>query len=287
MATENDNIFERISGEYYNLTASEKKLADYILANQSGTQFMSISELARSCQVAEATVSRFCRRLGYSGYSTFKLATANAYNQHKPWDNPLSGEIKEDDTLEDVAKKLYTAEIEAITHTMELINPDAIQDAVTLLKKSKRVLCMGQGGSMIIAKEAYHLFSTVCNKFQAVSDSHMQAMVAASAEHSDVVLFFSYSGSAKDMLHTLTLATRRGARVILVTRFPNSPGVDYANVVLQVGSNQNPLQTGSVSARIAQLYLLDVLFSEFSRRDLQNARACRSRIVEALADKHL
>ena len=39
---------------------------------------MSISELAYESGVAEATISRFCRRLKLKGYNAFKLAVAKA-----------------------------------------------------------------------------------------------------------------------------------------------------------------------------------------------------------------
>jgi len=39
------NVFEKISEEYYNLTASEKKVADYLLSHQSKSQHLSISQL--------------------------------------------------------------------------------------------------------------------------------------------------------------------------------------------------------------------------------------------------
>jgi DNA-binding MurR/RpiR family transcriptional regulator len=146
---------------------------------------------------------------------------------------------------------------------------------------------MGQGGSMLIAQEAAHLFSTVDNRFVAVIDSHMQAISAAMMEPEDVVMFFSYSGSTRAMMETLKLAKERGGRVILVTRFPKSPGAELSDIVLQCGANENPLQSGSIAARIAQMYLVDVLFSEYSRRDLRRTRENRARIAEALAKKHL
>ena len=71
MGQSSTNVFERISAEYYNLTPAEKKAADYVLSHQRKTQDMSITELAAASGVAEATVSRFCRRLGCKG-STFK-----------------------------------------------------------------------------------------------------------------------------------------------------------------------------------------------------------------------
>ena len=101
----------------------------------------------------------------------------------------------------------------------------------------------------------------------------------------DVILFFSYSGSTQEMMETLKLARAQQGQVILVTRFPRSPGAELSNVVLQCGANENALQSGSVAARIAQMYLLDILFSEFSRKDLEQCLQIRGRIADALANR--
>ncbi len=287
MLSETNNVFEIISKEYYSFTASEKKLADYILSNQDGIAYLSISQLADGANVAEATVSRFSRRLGFKGYVDFKLTAANAALRFKPANNPLSGQVEDGDSVEDICRKLYSAEVEAIAQTMDVLNPEAVIRAATLLEKANRILCMGQGGSMLIAQEAAHLFSTVSNKFQPVNDSHVQAMAAAMMDPEDVIFFFSYSGSTRAMMETIQIAKKRKGKLILVTRFPHSPGAKLADVVLQCGANENPLQSGSIAARIAQMYLLDVLFSEYSRRNIVRARTNRARVAEALTEKHL
>ena len=286
MADEKQNVFVHIGSEYYTFTAAEKRLADYILSAQDCISRMSISELANACSVADATVSRFCRRLGYKGYPDFKLAIANA-SIHRLEDNPLSGEITREDSLETISQKLLNASAMAMVQTREVLNLDAVAEAAAVLRESTSVLCMGQGGSMLIASEAAHLFSTISGKFRPVSDSHMQAMAAVMMEPTDSILFYSYSGSTLAMLDTLKTARERGARIILVTRFPNSPGAALADIVLQCGANENPLQSGSVPARIAQMYLTDILFSEYTRKNLDEAKESRNRIAQALAAKHV
>jgi DNA-binding MurR/RpiR family transcriptional regulator len=146
---------------------------------------------------------------------------------------------------------------------------------------------MGQGGSMILASEAAHLFSVYDGKFVPVSDSHMQVIAAATLTEADAVLFFSYSGATKDMMETLTVVREQGAKIILITRFPRSPGAQLADVVLQCGSNESPLEHGSVPARIAQLFLLDILFTRVTLTEPDGCQANRQRIAAALADKHL
>lgn len=281
------SVFDRISGSYYELSSSEKKIGDYVLSHQSRTQLMSISELAEASGVSEATVTRFVRRLGYRSFNEYRLSLAQNDSGRAKQTNPLSGEVEDGDSFSVVCQKLYTANVNALTQTMELSKEENYLRAADLLEKGGRVMCMGQGGSMIIAEEAAHLFSTADNKYIAVSDSHMQVISAATMERNDVILFFSYSGATKDMVDTLKTAKQTGGRVILVTHFPNCPGAAYADVVLLCGADESPLQLGSIGARIAQLYLMDILFSELCRRNLDACRERRSRIADVLSDKHL
>lgn len=280
------NAFEKISNAYYSLTAAEKKVADYVIIHQQESQYMSISELAEACGVAEATISRFARRLNYKGYNAFKLAVAHS-TAGRSAGNPLSGQVLAEDGVSDVCQKLFTANVDAMEQTLSLLRPEEVTAAGDLLERADKVLCMGQGGSMVMAQEAAHLFSTAFGKYFAVTDSHMQAIAATQLGPRDVILYFSYSGATRDMVENCLLARERGAKVILVTRFPKSPGAALASVVLQCGANENPLQMGSVAARIAMIFVLDVLFSEVCRRDLPACRARRRQVADALSEKHL
>ena len=283
----NESVFDKISAAYYELTAAEKKTADFIMANQGCSQYLSIAELAECCGVAEATISRFCRRLGYKGFNTFRMALANASFTRTPDAGLLSGPIESTDSFEQMCQKLYAADQEAMRQTLELADAATICRAADLLHAAGRVVCMGQGGSMLIAQDASHLFSTVSGKFSAVQDSHMQIIATVNMQENDVILFFSFSGATKDLIDTMRTAKERGVKTLLVTRFPKSPGAQMADLVLPCGANESPLQLGSVPAKIAQLFLLDVLFSEFCRRDLESCRESRARLATALEDKHL
>ena len=280
------DVFTRINREYFQLTGAEKKIADYMLLQRQECQYLSISEMAEVAGVAEATISRFCRRLGYKGYSAFKLAVAGSSSVQRSM-NPLYGEVQTEDSIGDMCQKIYAADVDAITQTLALINPDVIAAAADLLLAAERVLCMGLGSSMVIAQEAAHLFSTARPNFFAVEDSHFQAIRCALLTERDVVIYFSYSGSTRDIVDVMRIARERGAKTILFTRFPKSPGAASADVVLECGAREGPLQMGSVAARMGQLYLIDVLFSEVCRRDMETCRKRRKQVADALADKHL
>ena len=73
-----ENVFELISNNYYELTASEKKIADYIIADPEHAQQIGIADLAEACGTAMATISRFSRKLGYDGFNAMRIAIAHA-----------------------------------------------------------------------------------------------------------------------------------------------------------------------------------------------------------------
>jgi len=247
---------------------------------------MSISDLSEACGVAEATISRFCRRLKYKGYTAFKLAIAHAIASTGPRPH-ADGAFSQEDTIPDLCQKLYEANSDALAQAQALIRPEAIHAAAKILLNAQQVMCMGQGGSMIMAMEAAHLFSTALPGFFAVWDSHLQIIAAANLVPEDAVLFFSYSGSTRESIDLLSTVRERKAHVVLVTHFPKSPAAALADVILPCGANELPLQHGSIPARIAQLFILDVLSAEVFRLGGDVCRENRDRIAAALAGKHL
>ncbi len=284
--SEDRPVFEHISDRYYDLTDAERKVADYVVSHQRDTQLMSISELAEACGVAEATVTRFCRRLRYKGYGAFKLALAHAAAR-PAHEALLLEDVSPGDSIPVLAEKRFAAATDALAQTLSLVRPEAVAQAAGLLCRAGQVLCMGQGGSMLLAMECAHLFSTALPNFQAVWDPHLQSIAIAHLTERDAVLFFSYSGSTREAVELLPQVRERGAVTILITRFPKSPAAAYADVILQCGSNELPLQHGSVPARMGQLFLADLLFSEVCRRKPAQAEAGQDRVAAALSGKHI
>jgi DNA-binding MurR/RpiR family transcriptional regulator len=282
MDEQNMDILERIHASYYQLTATERKVADYVLSQHTQVQFMSITQLADECGTAEATISRFCRSLKLKGFNAFKIELARhsvpaaAQTQVHATDSPAG-------RCQEVGRQA----IDAVNQTVELAQPQLITQAVELIEQAPRVLCMGSGGSMILAEECSHMFSTVTGKFCSVSDSHLQISAAATLEKGSIILLFSYSGATTNGLQILELAKARGIKTILITRFPKSPAAKLADVVLRCGSNEGPFQLGSVAAKIAQLVVVDMLFQEYFSRNREICEENIQSIASALSDMHI
>ena len=282
MDEQNIDILERIHASYYQLTATERKVADYVLAQPEQVKFMSITQLADECGTADATISRFCRSLKLKGFNAFKIELA----RHAAG-APAAQEHHDTDTLPGRARESGRLAKDAVDQTLELMEPNQVERAVELIEKASRCICIGSGGSVIMATTFAHLFSTVTGKFQAISDSHMQMSAVATMGKDDIIFLFSYSGATNAGLQILELAKSRGIRTILITRFSKSPAARLADVVLRCGSNEGPFQSGSIAAKVAQLIVMDVLYQEYCHRNRAECDENIQSIASALSDMHV
>ena len=279
------NILAQMLQEYDSFTRSERKIVDYVLEHQKETQYISITDLSAECEVAVSTVSLFCRKLKLAGFNDFKLELARAALPVGSNPSQLAGEILPGDTPGMVMGKVLHALQDELNNAYHMLAAPSVTRAVDLLQSAGQVVCLGQGNHSVVALAAWAQFSTTSPKFKTIQDSHMQAVVLSTLSSQDVVLYFSHSGATHEVLAAAEIIRARGARLILVTRYLNSPASAYADVVLLCGPNEQPFQFGSSSAFIAQLYVVEVLLSEFVRRDPEQAERNRQSVGKALTQK--
>ena len=281
------NVVALMLQEYENFTKSEKKIVDYVLEHQKETQYISITDLSAACDVAVSTISVFCRKLKLAGFNDFKLELAKAalIAGNRAPSSVANEEILLDDSVGTVMEKVYNTNQDALNKAYHMLQEGPVRQAVELMSRAGQVVCLGQGNHSIVAEAAWAQFSTASSKFKTAQDSHLQAVVLYTLAENDVVLYFSYTGATHELLEAAELIASRGAKLILVTRFLNAPASAFADTVLLCGPNELPLQFGSIAAIMAQMYVVDVLFSEYCRQNHEEAERCREAVGKALTQK--
>ena len=271
--------------EYECFTRSERKIADYVLEHQEETQYISITDLSAQCGVAVSTVSLFCRKLKLAGFNDFKLELARAALPARAALSEPGSEITAGDSAASVMGKVLSAVQDTLNNAYHMLSEREVTRAAGLLRRAGQVVCLGQGNHAAVALAAWAQFSTTSAKFKTIQDSHMQIVVLSTLSEGDAVLYLSYSGATHELLEAVEVIRARGAKLILVTRYSNSPASAYADAVLLCGPNEQPFQFGSTSALMAQLYVVEVLLSEFVRRDPEEAERNRQSVGKALTQK--
>ena len=278
------NFWELLQQRQGQLTRSGHAVADYLLQHADEAQYLSISSLARECNVAEATVFRFCRALGFDGYHEMRmaLAQANATGTISS-QRELQPGASTETLFEHASARLFTA----INGTQNALSVEAVDEAARMLREAKQVFCFGQGGSMLLANDICARFASLSTKFRTSGDSHLQLLTASLMNEADVVLFVSYSGATRDMMETLRTAKAAGAKIILLTHYEDSPGASLADVVLRCGAQESPLDSGSIPIKVAVLYVGEVLVLRYILDSPEQANTAQELTSEVLTLKML
>ena len=208
---EKSNLIRKINLNLDHLRKSERKVAEFILADPAKIINMRIIDLAKSAQVSEPTVIRFCRALDFDGFQAFKLNLA----QHIGSSGSFSQfQVSPSDSIADVNKKVFDTTIGSLINVRDEIDPGALKKAITALSAAKRVEFYGFGASGSVAIDAQHKFFRLQVTSAAYTDPHIQHMSAISLKPSDVVVAISQSGRTKALIQSVKLAKEVGATVI-------------------------------------------------------------------------
>lgn len=278
------NFWELLHQREGSLTRSGRTVAEYLIQNPDEAQYLSISSMAKRCGVAEATVFRFCRALGFEGYHEMRisLAQANATGALNSYRELMPGATTQ--SLCDYAHGTFLA---AINGTQNSLSPQAIEQSVELMQAARQVFFFGQGGSMLLANDLCSRFATLSPKFRTAGDSHLQLITTSLLGPEDVILYVSYSGGTHDALDTLQTARSVGAKVILLTHYEDSPAAALADVVLLCGAKESPLESGSLPVKVAVLYVGETLLLRYKFNDPDAAAASLTRTSHAISAKFL
>lgn len=281
---QDENFWQLLRSKQDSLTKSGRIIAGYLTQNAQQAQYWSISVLASQCGVAEATISRFCRALGFDSYNEMRIALARA---NASVEQPVGEELAPGINTATLCRHAGALAVKAINDAASASNPEAVDRAAALLQRAKQVFCFGQGSSQLLANDIWARFSALSTKFHTAGDNHMQAITASLMAPEDVILFVSYSGATRDMMETLRLAKANGAAVILLTHSPDVPGAALADVVLPCSAAQSPLDGGSLPAKIAMLFAAEVLVLRYTVDNQELASIAQVRTKRALAPKQL
>ncbi|MBN6066994.1 MurR/RpiR family transcriptional regulator [Aggregatibacter actinomycetemcomitans] len=288
MAT-NGNVLNTISALYQSLTKTEKKIADVISQSPEMVMQYSLSELASNLNVGEATFVRFCRTLGFKGFSDFKLefsielATARESRD----DTVLETEIMPDDDSLKIAHKLQAAISKVMDETVNLLDFQQLEDVVRAIQKAKRVFLFGVGSSGVTAEDAKNKFMRIGVPVDATGNNHFMYMQAALLKETDVAMGISHSGYSQETAHTLKIAKQNGATTVALTHSLRSPITEHADFVLVNGNKQGKLQGDSIGTKIAQLFVLDLIYALLVQAEQDAATKTKQKTLNVILEQRI
>ena len=263
MAAEDSALIFKIRSLIPELSKSEALVAEYISGNPDEVIDLSVSALADCCGVSEPTVIRACRNIGFSGYQALKIALIQSRNAPVQC---AGEEVSAEDSMQSAIGKVFAAALDAVTLTRDNLNLSDMEKAAGALLKARRIFIFGVGGSAAVASDVQHKFSRLGLDAVAYSDMNLQAIVSAFAKKEDVVFAISHSGSSKAVVDNTQIAKSNGATVITLSSMGKSPLTELADISLFTSANETRYRIVAISSRIAELTIIDTLYSYMSFR---------------------
>jgi RpiR family transcriptional regulator, carbohydrate utilization regulator len=248
-------LLDSIRSQLDSLSKSEKKVALSVLQHPELAVAENITALARSAQVSEPTVVRFCRALGYDGWHEFKLKLAQSLALALPG---ASGQPAQDDLATDLINKICSRSINTLLDLRNNLQAEAIQRALDILARANKIEFYGQGTSGIVATDAQHKFFRSGVPTVAYSDPDIHSIAASLLKKDDAVVVISQRGNNPALVRSIKLARNGGAEIIVLT-LSGTPLAELASVFIPVDLTFNPDPYTPISARLAHLVVIDIL----------------------------
>lgn len=261
------------------LSPSQARVAAVIRADPSVVLDSTINELAERCGTSVASVVRFCRSIGFSGYAQLRMALATEIGKESAQFRgsiSIGADIAETDSLAEIAAKIASLEILAIEETLANLDIDELERAVSLIDGADRVLLYGLGASQFIAADLGHKLLRIARPAFVLSDPHEAWASASLPIPGTVAIGFSHRGETVETIDFLRIAKEAGAPTIALTNAPESAFARVADCLLLTEAREPAFRAGAMVSRIAQLAVVDCVFAGVAqRRYAQTVEALR------------
>lgn len=242
---------------------TEDAIIDYILEKPKETSRLTIHQLAEKTFTSPSSIIRLCKKNGYTGYK--ELIKELIYEQaiRENYKEKLITDLNRTDDTDSIIFKVTHKNILSLEETQMILDPKIIDNCIQALGECDRLYIFGIGASQIVAQDAKLKFTRI-NKMALVSeDSHTQFVYSRTMTKKDLAIVISYSGRTDEMVRCAENAKENGATVISITKVGETPISDLADYSLYVASNEFSFRSGAMSSRIAQLNLIDILYSSY------------------------
>lgn len=258
-------IVAKIHNVFKSLTATEQRIASYILNAPEKVVGMTAKELADACDTVPSAVNRMCKSIGIEGFSKFKLSLAADIGKDERLVTNAS--FNKEDAPQVIFGKVFNSGITALRNTFEMLDFSMVGIMAEKIAKAQRVFIFGVGTSWVIASDAAYRFSQLGVQAYAYTDILQMNVMAKNMKNTDVAFAISHSGATKAVVDAMRHAKQAGAVTIALTSFTKSLLYNENDYAISVYADEENYPVEAVSARMAHMCVVDALMMTIASLD--------------------
>ena len=235
-----------IESAYEELTNVEKNIANYFI-DQVEDEDLSSKAVSQRLYVSEASLSRFAKKLGFSGYRQFLFAYQDSHQSSRH--------------LDLLTKQVLNSYQKVLEKTYSLIDNDQMVRIAKMLDEYNRVYIYGIGSSSVVAREFKLRFMRLGLDVDYLAESHSIRMNITRVNQESLVIGISVSGKTEEVIEGLREAKEKGAKTIMLSAARVYEYRSYYDELILIGGLKNLAISDKISPQIPALIVVDILYS--------------------------
>lgn len=257
---EHANPLLRLRSQGSSMHPSLLKVRDVIVKDPERSAELTIDELSERAGVSKATVVRFCKGLGYSGFRDFRSALLKETARSE------SGSLGfERDGTETPLGEVARVVLASMDELWRYFDMDRFQEAVSRLARANQIVWYGTGMSGSLVEMVDHRFSLAGFKSRSFSESARFLAESTRLTEEDVIVCVSHSGSTGTVVEPMRKAVQQRAFTIAVTNYADSPLASMCDLHLLTTDREYWVGGYRIPFRASQQLLLDALLFALAR----------------------
>ena len=260
----------RIQANLPQMSSVMVKIAELLLEHPTLPLELSITELAEKAGTSAATVTRFCRLIGFTGYVQFRVGVASDIGRgdaHESWRADIGRAFAPEDRPNEVLGTLLNAHIRSLETTARQMDLDVVVEIAQAIATAPHVDIYGIGGSAGMALEMQARLYRIGINAHCWSEVHGGLTSAAILGDDSVAIGISNTGRTEETIQMLSQAKSSGAFTISLCNSPTTPLAEVADVNVITAAPEQFLQPDDLSAKHSQLFVLDMLYLLVAQQD--------------------
>lgn len=232
-------VLTKIKESLPQMTPNFRKIGSYILDHDNKVAFTSIYALSEAVGMSTATLVRFAKSLGYSGYQSFKKDLQEEL-QHRlqPYEKvSLSklGSLPEEKQLQ----RLIQNEYNNLHNTLHNLKLNDLEKMVRAVKTAHRIFVAGFGITRHYAEilQKTLLASQQKDVFVISGSVSDYSSLLKSFGSEDVMFLMTFPPYSAEVRHITEVTKERGGYLCLFTDSANCPVYPQADVTVKCSTN--------------------------------------------------
>ena len=252
------SVINQICASMDTFFETEKKIGNFIIHHPKEIVDMTVGELAKECQVSEASVSRFCKKIDMKGFHHLKISIAKEMVSQSE-DDELSNHISVDD-LEQSLKNILANKVAELTQTVSMMNSENLQDILKRINNAQNVLFAAVGNTVPVAMDGAYKLNQI--GISAVSTPVWETQLAYSYNLSpdDVVIAISNSGESTGVINILEAAKQKKATTISITNSEKSTIAKISDYRITTATREKLFLDEYRFSRVSATMVIEVLY---------------------------